>query len=230
MVSTDGVPSTALKAYIFCIRKSGDNGNPLNYGPIALLNTDYKLFTRIQACRVNIHIPNMIHASQFGFVAERTIHDAIDLFEAAATMASSSQDLTEAQALLLDYAKAYDSLDRTFLLGVLKRKGFSAQFCRVVEALHTGKTVRFLANGATPAPIPVTGGIRQGCFLAPLLFILAVDVLYDEIETVTMTRGIELNTTNGPRELRVAGYADHTAIYIEHGHAGTHDCGSETIL
>jgi hypothetical protein len=35
-------PTSFLEAYIFSISKGGDHTNPLNYRPIALLNTDYK--------------------------------------------------------------------------------------------------------------------------------------------------------------------------------------------
>jgi hypothetical protein len=42
-------PSSFLKAYIFSISKGRDHTNPMNYRPIGLLNTDYKIFTRILA-------------------------------------------------------------------------------------------------------------------------------------------------------------------------------------
>jgi hypothetical protein len=37
---TGDMPSTFLEAYIHSISKGGDSSNPLNYRPIALLNTD----------------------------------------------------------------------------------------------------------------------------------------------------------------------------------------------
>jgi endonuclease/exonuclease/phosphatase family metal-dependent hydrolase len=214
MMSSGTAPASALGAYIFSIRKGGDGSDPLNYRPIALLNTDYKLFTRVLAWRVAKYVPAMVHSTQFGFVAWRTIHEAIDLFEAAMTTGSCGEEVNEAQALLLDFAKAYDSLDRGFLLHVLRAKGFSELFCKTIEALHTGTTVRFIANGQTSDPIPVTSGIRQGCPLAPLLFIIAVDVLYDEILTCPAIKGVTPKTDTGQSELRIAGYADDTAIYL----------------
>lgn len=222
----DGIaPSSFLEAYIFSISKGGDKSNPLNYRPIALLNTDYKVFTRIMAWRVRRHIARLVKETQYGFIPGRTIHEAIDLFEAAKEACSKGEQLEEAQVLLLDFAKAYDSLDRDFLLKVLEAKGFPPKFCRIVRAIHTNTTVRFMANGSLSRAVQVSSGIRQGCPLAPLLFILAVDLLYDEIQNEQQIRGVPLRgsqdeTTGRQRdaELRVAGYADDTAIYVESKH------------
>ncbi|OWZ15502.1 Reverse transcriptase precursor [Phytophthora megakarya] len=76
-------PNTFLEADIFCLKKSGDASNPLNYRPLALLNSDYKIFTRIMATRVSKSLSPRIHEHQNGFVPGRQIHDTIDLFMAA---------------------------------------------------------------------------------------------------------------------------------------------------
>ncbi|KAE8910880.1 hypothetical protein PF005_g15599 [Phytophthora fragariae] len=207
-------PSSFVEAYIFSISKGGDTSNPLNYRPIALLNTDYNIFTRILAWRVRRSIAELVHNTQFGFIPGRTIHEAIDLFEAAKERCKRGEDLAEAQVLLLDFAKAYDSLDRDFLFAVLKAKGFPAKFCRIIREIHHGTTVQFMANGSLSEKLKVTSGIRQGCPLAPLLFILAVDVLYDEIEAAGGLKGISLDPVHNDQQLKVAGYADDTAIYI----------------
>jgi len=60
----------------------------------------------------------------------------------------------------------------------------------------------------------VTRGIRQGCPLAPLLFIIAVDLLYDAIEADEEMEGIDIGPAGIVKQLKVAGYADDTAIYI----------------
>ncbi|KAE8894268.1 hypothetical protein PF005_g3023 [Phytophthora fragariae] len=139
--------------------------------------------TRILAWRVRRYIADLVHSTQFGFVPGRTIHEAIDLLEAAKEQCRGG-GLTQAQVLLLDFAKAYDSLDRDFLMAVLKAKGFPPKFCRMIRVMHSGTSVQFMANGALSEKVAVTSGIRQGCPLAPLLFILAVDLLYDEVEAI----------------------------------------------
>jgi len=62
--------------------------------------------------------------------------------------------------------------------------------------------------------VKLTSRIRQCCPLAPLLFIIAVNLLYDVIEIDPALEGINLGHTDKGTQLRVAGYADDTAIYM----------------
>ncbi|KAE9287458.1 hypothetical protein PR003_g26046 [Phytophthora rubi] len=99
---------------------------------------------------------------------------------------------------------------------VLKAKGFPPKFCRMIRVMHSGTSVQFMANGALSEKVAVTSGIRQGCPLAPLLFILAVDLLYDEVEATRSLVGVMVGRKDRGIHLKVAGYADATAIYIQH--------------
>lgn len=102
--------------------------------------------------------------------------------------------------LLLDLAKAYDSLSRVFLLAVLRHYGFSARFCALVDSTPRNK-LRFLGKWL---PLRVYSrrvryqagkSIRQGSPLAPLLFIIALDVLYRILDASAIA-GITLSTGN----------------------------------
>lgn len=140
-------PETFLQADIFCLKKGGNLKDALNFRPLALLNTDYKIFTRILATRVSPTLAEQIHENQNGFVPGRNIHDTLDLYEAAQGMAEIDPRQSEATAMLLDFKKAYDSVDRNFIVQTLAKKGYPAKFIRAVQKLHDGTTVRFLANG-----------------------------------------------------------------------------------
>lgn len=84
----------------------------------------------------------------------------------------------------------------------------------MVKAIHTGTTVRFMANGQLSEAKPVTSGIRQRYPLAPLLFIMAADLLCDEINGDQRLQSIALDSKQPQRQLKIAGYANDTAIYI----------------
>lgn len=207
-------PGSFLDADIFCLKKGGSSSNALNFRPLALLNTDYKIFTRILASRVGVTLPETIHPNQNGFVTGRTIHDTLDLYTAAQNMVIVDPEQHDATAILLDFKKAYDSLDREYMLEVLRRKGYPAKFVQAVAATHSGTHVRFLANGAKSRRIEVTNGIRQGCPLAPLLFIIALDPLYRKLDGFLGSRGVLIQSAAGKFELRVSGYADDTAAFV----------------
>ncbi|KAF1319820.1 reverse transcriptase, partial [Globisporangium splendens] len=122
--------------------------------------------------------------------------------------------MSRAIALLLDFAKAYDSLDRSFLAQALQHLGFPLKFVHLVKVLHSQTTYKFIANGFLSRKYNVTSGIRQGCPLAPLLFILALEVLYRKIEASDEIHGVELQAAGCATEVRLGGYADDTTIYL----------------
>lgn len=65
-----------LHAHISVIPKPGkDPSIPENYRPIASLNSDYKIFTKILANRLSHIIPRLIHKDQVGFVRARHAGD-----------------------------------------------------------------------------------------------------------------------------------------------------------
>ncbi|KAE9279868.1 hypothetical protein PR003_g28115 [Phytophthora rubi] len=210
----DGVfPSTFLEADIFCLKKGGESSNPLNFRPLALLDTDYKILTRILATRTSSKLHWIIHPNQNGFVPHRTIHATVDLFTAAQQAAMTDPVMAAALALLLDFRKAYDSVDREFLYASLLWLGFPTSYVNAMRGMHEGTRVRFLANGYRSRWVAVTCGIRQGCPLAPLLFLFVLEALYRRIDQEPKLSGI-LRSAAGSVRLKVGGYADDTASYV----------------
>jgi hypothetical protein len=206
-------PESFLEADIFCLKKGGAATDPLNFRQLSLMNTDYKLVTRILATRSSKKLPAIIHPNQNGFVP--LIHATLDLFAAAQVEANRNPEFAEALALLLDFCKAYDSVDREFMYAVLLWLGFPSAFVAVMRAMHDGTRVRFLANGYRSGWVTVTCGIRQGCPLAPLLFILVLEALYRRLDNHPRIAGITLRSRAGCMQLRVGRYADDTASYVK---------------
>ncbi|CAI5717474.1 unnamed protein product [Peronospora effusa] len=207
-------PKSFSEANIQCLKKTAASALPLDHPPIALLNSDYKLFTKILSFRVRPMLSHIVLQAQVGFVPQRSIHTALDIFSAARKAASADSDLHGAIVLLLDFAKAYDTLQRPFLLSVLAWLGFSPLFVGVVAALHCNTTCRFLVNGYRSSRRNVCCGIRQGCPLAPLLFILALDSVYRVIKGRDDIHGIPLSSGGRTNEIEISGYADDTAVYL----------------
>ncbi|KAF1333235.1 reverse transcriptase, partial [Globisporangium splendens] len=181
------------------------------HGPDELGNDWYRdhcgeitgLFERL----FNLWIPECV-------LPRRAIPTTIDVLLAAQQRATSDPAMSGAIALLLDFAKAYDSLDRSFLAQALQHLGFPLKFVHLVKVLHSQTTYKFIVNGFLSRKYNVTSGIRQGCPLAPLLFILALEVLYRKIEASDEMHGVELQAAGCATEVRLGGYADDTTIYL----------------
>ena len=168
----------------------------------------YKLATRV-------------HLHQQGFVPHRVIHTTIDLISVAKQAEVASEDQRNALVLLLDFAKAYDSLDREFLYATLRRHVYPPHLVNVIKMLHTGTTAKFLANGEKSRRLKITREIRQGCPLAPLLFILVLKPRYQKLYDPNGLEEIRIKSVTFQIYLRVAGYADDTENYL-HNPADIH--------
>jgi hypothetical protein len=75
--------------------------------------------------------------------------------------------------LLLDYAKAFDSVNLDLVQVLLEFLNFPPQIIRAFEALSTKHSTQVLTQeGLTPSFYQRRVGLRQGCPLSPLLFAL----------------------------------------------------------
>ena len=103
------------------IYKKKDRREIENYRPITLLNTDYKIYTRILTTCLGMAAPELIHRNQAGFVPNRHIEDQTQtcrvLVDYAETMEINGVIIT------LDQEKAYDKIDHQYLWRVLKQFG-----------------------------------------------------------------------------------------------------------
>lgn len=123
-------------------------------------------------------------------------------------MASSK---TPAIFLKLDFTKAFDSLNWSFLLNTLAAKGFPETWCSWITHLLSTSSSRIIVNSETTPYFVHKRGLRQGDPLSPLLFIVAVDVLQRLIQKVNGTLNQALSARIRDPILALQ-YADDTAI------------------
>ena len=91
----------------------------LDLRSIALLKSDYKLFTKIISFRVRPLLLHLVRLAQVGFVPKRSIHTALNIYAEARKAAHLASDLHGAILRLLDFAKSYDTMQRPYLLSAL---------------------------------------------------------------------------------------------------------------
>ena len=82
----------------------------------------------------------------------------------------------ESFVLFTDNSKAFDSIHHDFILATLEKQGFPCWFVNAVSNLLTNVVVA--PSIAPKAKIHIERGVKQGCPLSPLLFILCYDVLH----------------------------------------------------
>ena len=78
--------------------------------------------------------------------------------------------------LCLDNAKAFDRLQHAFLVEVLRAFKLPEDLINAVRTLYTEVQTRVKLNGRLCAPFPNTSGVKQGCPLSGILYVLVQEV------------------------------------------------------
>ncbi len=144
------------------------------YRPIALMNIDLKILTKTLATRLNYVLPDIIHQSQTAVASRRidyNIHLLRDLIELI------DHDDSEGAFIFLDQEKAFDRVDHGFLFQVMSSFGIGEGFISWIKILYQNASTRIKINGYLSKNIPINRGVRQGCPLSALLYVLIIEVL-----------------------------------------------------
>ncbi|CAI5997129.1 unnamed protein product [Closterium sp. NIES-65] len=112
--------------------------------------------------------------------------------------------------LLVDFQKAYDTVSRSFLFKTLEKLGLPGQFVKWTEGLHKGSETRLAINGWLGKRVEMQRGVRQGCPLAPYLFLCALEPLCAEIRS----RGLGVKAEGG-EAVSYVGYAGDTSLILK---------------
>jgi hypothetical protein len=115
----------------------------------------------------------------------------------------------------MDFNKAYDRVDLSFLFAALERLGCPQEFIGVVKLLFLNAEACVSINGRTTGNFPVGQGVRQGCPLAPYLFLVIGEVLNLTIkEEARVGRICGIRLPGAHEEQIIGQYADDTNLTL----------------
>ncbi|XP_059064784.1 uncharacterized protein LOC131856859 [Cryptomeria japonica] len=103
------------------------------FRPISLCNTIYKIISKIAPNRLKLILEKLISCEQSAFTPRRNIVDGIIVAHEAIHTAMKSRQ--RRMMLKLAIRKAYDRVDRSFLLAVLAKFGFKVGTQRAIARL-----------------------------------------------------------------------------------------------
>ena len=111
----------------------------------------------------------------------------------------------------MDIEKAFDSLDHTFLISVLKQFGFGENFIDWIKILLHKQEWCVLNGGFTTKYFNLEKGTRQGDPISAHLFILALEILFLLIKNDTSIKGIKVFDY----VFLYAAYADDSTFFLK---------------
>ena len=178
------------------------------YRPISLINVDVKIITKVLAERLKLVLHTILHATQtavYGRRIDHNIHLVRDLIDLA-----NKNDETAA-FIFLDQEKAFDRVNHNFLFRTMETFGIGEVFINWVRTIYSNASSVISINGHFSERIPLKRGVRQGCPLSALLYVLVIEILALQLRHNPNIVGF----TVGGEKIVSAHYMDDTTIIIK---------------
>ena len=180
-----------------------------NWRPTSLLGVDYKIASAVIANRIKKVLPSIISHTQKGFLKNRSMAENTRLiYDIIDKLNSNKQG---GLLLLIDFEKAFDSVEWNFLDEALKFFNFGESIRRWVKTFYKNINSSILYNGHCSNSFSVSRGVRQGDPLSPYLFIICAELLADAIKQNGQINGITVNN----EEFLLGQYADDTFFLLD---------------
>jgi len=114
------------------IPKTNNADSVDQYRPITVANFKFKVISKILANRLASIMPAITSVRQRGFIRGKNIKDCICLASEAVNVLHK-KTFGGNHAIKVDIAKAFDTLDWSFIIRVLKAYGFNDMFCKWIH-------------------------------------------------------------------------------------------------
>ena len=194
---------------ITLLYKKGDKLDTKNWRPISLLCTDYKILAKVLTNHLLLVLPTIVDLEQtcgvpgsFSSENVRVLKDIIDY---------ANHSNIGAAIISLDQEKAFDRVDWNFMLRVLEKMNFGSSFRSWVKLLYSDIFSSVLVNDYVSDLFPVTRGVRQGCPLSPLLYVLVAETI---ASAILKDPAIDVFLLPNGLCPKVFQYADDTSILV----------------
>ena len=177
------VPDDWKTANITAIYKKGKRSDAGNYRPVSLTCIACKIFESIIRDNLMKHLldNDLLSDQQYGFVKGRST--SLQLLKVLDDWSKILEGGGSVDTIYLDFKKAFDTVPHNRLIQKLRGYGIGDNIVRWIEAFLTDRTHKVTINGNTSKSAPVTSGIPQGSVLGPVLFILYINDLPDNIKS-----------------------------------------------
>ena len=178
-IMANGIPDSWKKSKLIPIFKNkGDILECNNYRGIKLMSHFMKLWERIIEARLREIVK--IRDNQFGFrPGMSTTEPVFALRQLQEKCREKNKDL---HMVFVDLEKAFDRIPRDLIWWCLRKKGVPEEYVQIVQDMYRSCKTQVVTQKGETEYFPIEVGLHQGSALSPLLFIIIMDVLTENIE------------------------------------------------
>ena len=164
------IPTSWKEGIITTIYKKGDELDIANRRPITLLQTQYKILSKMVTNRLNKIVRDFINLDQVGFMNERLIYDNV-------LVAHEALSQEEKYVISVDFKKAFDSVAHDSIFATLEHMKLPRNYISLIKSMITDSTARVRVNDSLTEAFKIARGVKQGDPLSPLLFAIVIEPL-----------------------------------------------------
>lgn len=176
------IPSSWKTSTTIFIPKEGNPDAPENWWPISLSCTLYKIFTGLIAACLSrwLEEHNILSPQQKGFRPYNGTLENNYMLEQRIRKAKKMKK--ELYLLFIDIKNAFGSVPHPVIMAALEGVGIRNEYSILIEDIYSElKTFLLTAEGLSDI-IDVLCGVKQGCALSSVLFLLAIDPIVQAIQ------------------------------------------------
>lgn len=179
IVKTGTFPDIWKLSRVCPVYKSDLTSNIINYRPIVLISVFSKLLEIILGDIIYAHVKCNIPEEQHGFVKARSTESNLCIFT---QFTSNSLDTHhQVDVVYTDFSKAFDRVSHGILLKKLALFGFSTHTTKLLKSYLSNRKLFVEVEGIKSDVFVASSGIPQGSNLGPLLFLLFIADICNEI-------------------------------------------------
>ena len=179
VVGGQGIPSKWKMTRLTVIFKKGNAKLPSNYRPIAITPILYKLFSRMFCERIQTTLMSQQSSDQAAYRAGYSTED--HLLTVTLMTELCSEWRSELWLGLIDFEKAFDTVEHDVLWEVLKDQGLHSDYIDIIKRLYDGQTA-YVQAGVASRRFSLLRGVKQGDPVSALLFIAVMEQCFRSLK------------------------------------------------